>query len=110
MKYAVSHVGLQDNGMWVLGDDTYISSDGNMMSMEGSRYVWLGSMFKGPGVADHSSCCVVTQPLTTAPLHHLICSLRAAMKHNFLPCVLTMAGTQLLHVCLCIYASQFHIM
>ena len=92
VKYAVSNVGLQDNGIWVLGDNTYISPNGEEVSMEGSQYVWLGNVFRGAGVADDSNTCCIHHPLTTKPLNHLICSLKAQMKHNFFPCVLTMAG------------------
>ena len=92
VKYAVSHVRVQDDGMWVLGEKTYVNFDGSEVPMEGSKYVWLGSIFKGPGVANDSSCCTISQPLTTEPLKRLMCSLREAMKHNFFPWVLTMAG------------------
>ena len=92
VKYAVSHVGVQEDGMWVLGDNTYVNSDGSEVPMEGSKYVWLGSIFKGPGVADDSSCCTISRPLTTAPLRRLMCNRREAMKHTFSPCVLTLAG------------------
>ena len=93
VKYAVSHVGLQQDGMWVLGDNAYISPDGDLVPVEGSKHVWLGSIFRGAAVADDSSNCCISQPLTTEPLHRLLCNLKAVMKHNFLPCVLTMAGT-----------------
>ena len=49
MKYAV---GVQDDGMWVLGENTYVNFDCSEVPMEGSKYVWLGSIFKGPGVAN----------------------------------------------------------
>ena len=62
VKRAVSHVGRQDDGMWVLGDDIYISPQGKLVPVEGSKYVWLGSMFRGAGVADESL------PLSTNPL------------------------------------------
>ena len=57
VKRAVSHVGRQDDGMWVLGDDIYISPQGKLVPVEGSKYVWLGSMFRGAGVADESLQC-----------------------------------------------------
>lgn len=105
VKYAVSHVGLQQNGMWVLGDSMCISSDGDAVPMEGSIYMWLGSVFKGVGVADDGICC-----RTTAPLHRLMCSLKAVMKHNFLPCILTMAGNRFWGIrwLLCTKGLQFY--
>ena len=36
-------------------------------------------IYKGAGVADDSRCCSISRPLTTAPLHHLMCSLKAAI-------------------------------
>ena len=62
------------------------------MPVDGSNHVWLGNMYRGAGVADNSNNCSISLPLTTEPLSRLLHNLKAVMKHNFLPCVLTMAG------------------
>ena len=92
LKYAVSHVGLQEDGTWVLGSNTYFSSDGEAIPAEGSQHVWLGSMFHGTGVASETRQCTIQLPLSTDPLANLLHALRTAMGHNFYSCVLTMAG------------------
>ena len=92
VKYAVSHVGLQEDGTWVLGGNLYISPEGELVPAEGSKHVWLGSMFRGAGVANYSNNCCISRPLTTEPLSRLLHNLKVVMKHNFLPCVLTVAG------------------
>lgn len=92
MKYAVSHVGLQSDGIWVLGSSTYINSDGDEISVEDSQHVWIGYICHGPGVASESDRCSIELPLSTEPLTVL---LEDAMKHNFFACITTMAGTVL---------------
>ena len=57
-----------------------------------SQHVWLGHMFRGPGVADENLKCSINLPLTTKPLKDLLHVLKRVMKHNFIPCILTMAG------------------
>ena len=91
VKHAVSHVGKQDDGMWVLGDNIYISPDGKLVPVSVSQHVWLGHMFRGPGVADENLKCSINLPLTK-PLKDLLHILKRVMKHNFIPGILTMAG------------------
>ena len=80
VKYAVSQVGLQQDGTWVLGDNTYISPEGELVSVEWSKHVWLGSMFRGAGVANDSNNCCISQPLSNEPLRALIQNLKIIMK------------------------------
>ena len=93
IKNAVSHVGLQADGTWVLGSCAYFSSDGEAIEMEGSRHAWIGDMFEGAGIAAATQQCDIQLPLSTKPLQHLLQVLKSVMKHNFYPCVFTMAGT-----------------
>lgn len=92
LKYAVSHIGLQEDGTWVLGSNAYFSSNGEAIPAEGSQHVWLGNIFHGTGVASETHQCTIQLPLSTDPLANLLHALRTAMGHNFYPCVLTMAG------------------
>lgn len=52
-------------------------------------------MFEGVGIADNSLQCAIRLPLCTQPLQRLMGKLKIHMKHNFFPCLLTMAGTVL---------------
>ena len=93
VKFAISHVGLQPDGTWILGNQAYFSSEGKAIQCNESKYIWIGDIFYGMGVAAESQKCAISLPLTTAPLHSLLQALKVVMKHNFFPCVLTMAGT-----------------
>ncbi len=70
-----------------------MSSEGEEIPVTQSKYVWIGHTFEGTGVAAESQQCTVELPLTTQPLHQLLWGLQVAMKRNFYPCILTMAGT-----------------
>ena len=45
MKYAVSHVGIQDDGTWVLGPNVCISPKGEIVSAEDCCHMWIGDLF-----------------------------------------------------------------
>lgn len=63
-----------------------------------SKFVWIGDMYSGPGVAKCDDQCSVELPLSTSPLRELLVQLKATMQHNFIPCILTMAsGILVLH-------------
>ena len=92
LKAAVAYVGRQLDGTWVLGEGCCISEGGAAISMEDSRYVWIGNMYKGVGVASTSLQCKVELPLTAVPLMVLFDTLRSSMQHNYIPCLLVIAG------------------
>ena len=100
VKYAVSHVGLQADGTWVLGRNAYFSSKGEAIPVDRCKHVWIGDIFEGTGsrVAADTQQCAIQFPLSTEPLKHLLLALRDGMQHNFFPSVLTMAGTDLSNV------------
>ena len=95
VKYAVSQTGVQPDGTWVLGSSACFMPDGNLIPVRESKYVWIGDIFEGSGVAADSQQCIIELPLTTQPLKHLLKLLQVRMKHNFFPSVLTIAGTAL---------------
>lgn len=92
VKYAVAHVGMQPDGVWVLGNSVCISGEGELMPVEQSKHVWIGDIYRGAGVASELDQCALQLPLTTEPLQHLLLGLKKCMKHNFFPCIITMAG------------------
>ena len=92
LKHAVSHVGCQEDGTWVLGANGCISSQGKSISMDSSKHVWIGDIYHGPGVAAESQQCKISLPLSTAPLCKLVGVLETTLEHNFFPCILTMVG------------------
>ena len=91
-KYAIKKMGQQADGTWVLASNVHLSSLGAQISMEDSKYIWIGHVFSGQGVACDGDQCTIELPLTTDPLCTLMESLRVYCKHNFMPCVLTMAS------------------
>ena len=93
VKYAVSHVGMQSDGVWVLGSRIYISDEGEQTSADQSKHVWIGDIYHGAGVASELDQCTIELPLSTEPLTILLAALRESMKHNFLPSMITMTGT-----------------
>lgn len=106
IKYAVSHVGLQQDGTWVLGANVCINSHGEKVALEDSSYVWIGDLYQGVGVAASSQQCKIAKTLTTNPLCELIALLEETFQHNFFPCVLMMAG-KLHEGCFCPYHNKY---
>ena len=62
MKYAVSHVGRQSDGVWVLGSAMYVGSDGTEVPVEDSQHVWVCHIYCGPGVAAEADQCYKSYP------------------------------------------------
>ena len=50
-KYAVTRIGLQADGTWVMGSNIYLSSKGETLSMDQSQYIWISDLLTGPAVA-----------------------------------------------------------
>lgn len=94
-KTAVRRVGLQPDGTWILSRNVYVSSQGEVVSAQDSSYIWIGHLYDGPGVARDNEECLINLPLSSDPLNHLLCQLKAVLKHNFMPCVLVMASAVL---------------
>ena len=92
-KYAVHQVGLQSDGTWVMSRNSHFSGRGKVLNAEDSRYIWVGHVFNGPGIAHDSQQCNIELPLSTDPLCFLLDKLKKHTKHNFIPCVMTIAGT-----------------
>jgi len=79
IKKAVCIVGPQGDGLWVLGRGLYINQD-------------VSDLYDGPGVANISSFCNVSLPLSTADLSPLLNQLKTTMQHNFFPALLTIGA------------------
>ena len=92
-KYAVQKVGKQWDDTWVLSSRMHLYPCGNEVEVEDSMYVWIGHVYDGPGVAKSSDECAIELPLTTDPLSNLMTTLQRHFKHNFFPCVMTMAAS-----------------
>ena len=45
LKCAVSHVGLQEDGTWVVGENGYFSTQGESIPMELSHCVCIGHLY-----------------------------------------------------------------
>ena len=92
LKYAVAHVGVQEDGTWVVGESGYLSPKGEVIPIEESRFIWISNVFNGVGVADAAQQCKIELPLTSDPLRSLLAVLREASQHNFIPSLLLIAG------------------
>ena len=91
-KLSVEDVGPQDEDMWVLVPNVHINSEGESINPTESKYIWIGHLYKGLGVAPDISACNVTLPLTYRPLVDLMEMLQSVMKHNYFPSVFTVAA------------------
>ena len=95
LKYAVAHVGVQEDGTWVVGENGCISPKGESIPIEESRYIWISNVYNGVGVADAAQQCKIELPLTSDPLKSLLDVLRETSQHNFIPSLLLIAGIYL---------------
>ena len=93
IKYAVSHVGCHADGTWVLGKNAYFTSNGIPITINNSKYVWIGDIYQGKGVAKQVDQCEITEPFSTDCLKSMLCLLQHTMQHNFFPAVMTISGT-----------------
>ena len=91
-KYAVSHVGRHANGTWVLGNNAYFSRDGTPITINDSKYVWIGNIYQGKGVAKEVDQCKIMKPFSTDCLKSMLSLLHCTMLHNFFPAVMTISG------------------
>ena len=91
-KQAVSVVGPQNNQLWVLGPNVQIDASGNYVEPDESKYIWISHLYSGPGVADNSSACKISLPLSTDCLGSLLNQLLCITKHNFFPSLLLIGG------------------
>ncbi len=65
VKYAVSHVGRHADGTSVIGNNAYFTNDGISITLEDSKYVWIGDIYQGRGVANDIDQCNISCPLST---------------------------------------------
>ena len=56
LKYAVAHVGVQDDGTWVVGENGCISPEEKIIA---SQYIWISNVYNGIGVADAVQQCQI---------------------------------------------------
>ncbi len=92
-KFALDKVGKQDDGSWAFGPNVQLSSAGEIIDSTEQLYIWIGDLYRGPGVAPASAACSIELPLSIHPLNVMLVQLRQIMSHNFMPCVLTLAST-----------------
>ncbi len=97
LKYAVAHVGVQEDGTWVVGENGCISPNGKHIPIEESHYIWISNVYNGLGVAAAAQQCKIELPLTSDHLRILLGLLREASQHNFIPSLLLIAGILIYH-------------
>ena len=70
------------------------TADGTPITIEHSKFVWLGDVYEGKGgfsVAKNQ--CKITKPPVTDGLKSMINLLEHTMQHNFFPAVMVISGT-----------------
>ena len=108
IKNAVEHVGLQADGTWVLGPSLFFSGQGTLCDPSQSKYAWVGNIYIGPGIADHSSACSIELPLSLNPLTELYLWVKNNMLHNFIPCMAMHYSTTFLPYSHCLWEVMWH--
>ena len=84
-KQAVTHVGRQEDGLWVLNENIIVSASGVIVK-EDSPYTWIGHLTARPGIAKPSDAINIPSPLDNkAVIRPLINALQSVLQHNFLP-------------------------
>lgn len=91
-KKAVSRVGRQENGSWVLNEEVIVGVSGQQVSLDTSPYTWIGHLLEGPGVAKPGDAIPVEVSLSSQRLEPLVQALRSILKHNFFPGMLVLGA------------------
>ena len=84
MKRAVIEVGPQADGSWCLGPSFHFSNDSQLLDTDQSKYVWIGHLYDGPGIASCKTACSINLPLSTDPLWNMVTWAKTHLKHNFI--------------------------
>lgn len=92
-KKAVSMVGRQANGSWVLNEKLIVGPDGEEVSVEESPYIWIGHLLEGPGLARPADAIPIELPLNKDQLKPLVQALQSLLKHNFFPGLLLLGAS-----------------
>ena len=92
-KRAVVEVGPQADGSWSLGPSFHFSSEGILLDLEQSKYIWIGHLYDGPGIAPCTTACNINVPLGTDPLVDLLIWAKLHLQHNFFPSLLIVGGS-----------------
>ena len=72
-----------------------IDSGGKVLAPEESPYILLGKTLVGhvSNVPSDDICPQISLPLSSSPLRRLLSVLKIAMKHNFIPSLVVIAGS-----------------
>ena len=84
-KQAVSRVGRQEDGSWVLNENIIVSAGGAIVKKEDNPYTWIDHLIAGPGIAKPSNAINIPSPLDSKAMIPLINALQSVLQHNFLP-------------------------
>ena len=93
MKKAVVEVGPQADGSWSLGPSLHFDNNGQLLDTDQSKYIWIGHLYDGPGIASCNTACPIHVPLSTDPLRNMVTWAKAHLKHNFIPSMLVVGGS-----------------
>ena len=85
-------MGLQDDGTWVLGQTMFFDSNGSAINPDESQSVWIGHLYKGPGIAPDNSGCKIPLPLDGTSMKPMLVLLKNVLIHNYFPSLLVIGG------------------
>lgn len=92
-KFAVSKVGKQENGFWVLNSKVTVDHDGVEVDVNENPYTWIGSLYEGPGIAkERDAIQVIGRLLNSNAIAPLLEHLEKILQHNFFPGLLVIAA------------------
>ena len=92
-KRVLEYIGKQENGSWILGDGIFISSKGMEIPSAECNSIWISNLFKGQGIPNPDSSCLVSLPISTSYLRDFFEVLAETLQHNFIPALLVIGST-----------------
>lgn len=87
-KIAVTSIGQQDNGQWILNECVCIGEDGQLVDLRNTSFCWVKSLLAGSQELTIS----IPLPLSVKGFSKLISQLEKLMAHNIFPTLLMMGA------------------
>ena len=82
-KKAVSKVGRQANGLWVLNSQLTLNEKGEVVSEDENPYIWIGSIYQGFRIAKGQDAIALNISLDSKKIVPLLLHLKKVLQHNF---------------------------
>ena len=94
IKRGVLLTGMQPNGIWVLNEQTFISSEGKLLNQNETALVWLNKdlIFETDKIRSIDITPTIQLPLTERVLVNLVNTVEIISQHNFIPSLVVIGG------------------